>query len=125
MKNKKNLSYYLNLPWTYSIETELHKGILYYIIRVNELPCICTHNEDLNQGMIEIKEAIACAVEIYLEKGEAVPEPIDRSHYKGKILYRTNSERHFLIAKAAKLQNTSISSFLNNAVDKGLRELNL
>jgi predicted RNase H-like HicB family nuclease len=41
----------------------------YYIIHVNELPGICTHNENLNQGMVEIKEAIACAVEIYQESG--------------------------------------------------------
>jgi hypothetical protein len=26
MNRKKNLKYYLNLPWTYTIETELYKG---------------------------------------------------------------------------------------------------
>jgi len=40
---------------------------------VNELPGICTHDEDLNEAMLSIKEAIACAVEIYLENGESVP----------------------------------------------------
>jgi len=70
---KKDLNYYLNLPWTYTIENEVHKGKSYYILRVNELPGICTHDEDLNEAMLSIKEAIACAVEIYLENGESVP----------------------------------------------------
>lgn len=85
---EKNLEYYLNLPWTYTIEKERYKRSEYSIIRVNELPGICTDAEDLNEGMENIKEAIACAVEIYQEKGEPVPEPIDRSHFKKRQLLR-------------------------------------
>jgi predicted RNase H-like HicB family nuclease len=125
MKNKKILDYYLSLPWTYTIETESHKGSNYYIIRVNELPGICTDSTDLNEGMNEIKEAIACAVEIYMEKGEPVPEPADRSQYKGKILYRTDSGRHFLIAKAAKLMHKSISKTLDDIIDAGMTRLRI
>jgi len=72
---KKSLDYYLSLPWTYTIERESYKLSTYYVIRVNELPGICTDAEDLNEGMENIKEAIACAVEIYQERGEPVPEP--------------------------------------------------
>jgi predicted RNase H-like HicB family nuclease len=115
---KKNLDYYLNLPWTYTIEKGTYKKKSYYIIRVNELPGICTDNEDLNTGMEEIKEAIACAVEIYLERNEPVPEPIDRHHYKGKILYRTDSERHFLIAKTAQTLHKSISKTIDAGIQK-------
>lgn len=123
MKNKKILDYYLKLHWTYTIETEIHKDKSYYIIRVNELPGVCTHNENLNEGMEEIKEAIACAVELYWERGEIVPEPVDRNKFKGKILYRPGSERHYLLAKAAKAQHQSISNFLDTIVDSRLHEL--
>lgn len=125
MKNKKDLDYYINLPWTYTIETEEHKGKSYYIIRVNELPGICTHNEDLNAGMEDIKDLIVCAVEIYQEKKEPIPEPVNRSQYKGKILYRTSSENHYLLAKAAKLQHSSISGLLDRIVNNGLRQLRM
>lgn len=120
MKHKKDLEYYLNLPWTYTIEKESHKGSTYYIIRVNELPGICTDAEDLNEGMEGIKEAIACAVEIYQERGESVPEPVDRDEYRGKILYRTDSSRHFLIAKLARTRHKSISKTLDDIVDVGI-----
>jgi antitoxin HicB len=123
IKSKKDLNYYLNLPWTYTIETETHEGLTYYIIRVNELPGICTDSESLDEGMREIKDLIACAVEIYKEKGEPVPEPINRDQYKGKILYRTESERHYLIAKTAKMLHKSISKTLDTLIDKGLENL--
>ena len=125
MKNKKNLDYYLNLPWSYTIETESHKGKTYYVIYVNELPGICTDSEDLSQGMEEIKDAIACVVEVYQKKGEPIPEPIDRSHYKGKISYRTDCERHSRIARVAKMKKKSISKILDSLVDVGLQHLNL
>jgi antitoxin HicB len=119
----KTVDYYLRLPWTYTIETETHKGKSYFIIRVNELPGICTDAADLNRGMEEIKEAIACAIEIYLEKGEPVPEPIDRSHYRGNISYRTDTERHYRIAKTAKAMHKSISKTLDMIVDAGMQKM--
>lgn len=123
MKDNKDLKYYLDLPWTYTIETETHEGSNYYIIRVNELPGICTDSESLDEGMQDIKELIACAVEIYKEKGEPVPEPIDREQYKGNISYRTNSERHYLVAKTAQMMHKSISKTLDVLIDKGLENL--
>lgn len=69
MKIKKDLEYYLNLPWIYTLEKEYFEGKCYYIIKVNELPGICTHDEDLSKGMEGIKEAIECAIEIFLETG--------------------------------------------------------
>ena len=122
MKNKKNLDYYLNLPWTYTIEKEFFEGKWYYIIRVNELPGICTHNEDLNEGMKGIGEAIQCAIEIYQEKGEPIPEPIDKNQYKGRISYRTDSKRHWLIARTAKLRHKSINKTLDDIVDAELQK---
>lgn len=121
-KHKKNLNYYLDLPWTYTIEKENCKGMSYYIIRVNELPGICTDAEDLNEGMVAIKEAIACAVAIYQEKGIPVPEPIDKSQYKGNISYRTDSTRHFRITKAAKAMHMSLSKALDCIVDEGIKK---
>ncbi len=123
MATKKNMDYYLNLSWTYTIEKEVYKGRSYYVIFVNELPGICTDAEDLNEGMENIKEAIACAVEIYQERGEAVPEPIDKTHYKGRISYRTDSKRHSLIARAARLRHKSINKTLDDLIDAGLKSL--
>lgn len=74
-----NLDYYINLPWTYSIETEKYKNELYYILRVNELPGVCTDSTDLNEARHEIKDAIAAAIELYISQGTPIPEPVKNS----------------------------------------------
>ena len=88
----------------------------------NELPGICTDSESLDEGMEEIKDLIACAVEIYKDKGEPVPEPINKETYKGNISYRTDSERHYHIAKIAQMTHKSISKTMDLLIDKGLND---
>jgi len=69
---KKDENYYLNLNWTYEIEREDD----YFILRVKELPGICTDGATIEEAMVGIREAIAAAVEMYQKFNEPVPEPI-------------------------------------------------
>ncbi len=123
MGTKKNLKYYLNLNWSYTLEQETHKGKQYYIIRVNELPGICTDAETIEEGMENIKEAIEGAIRLYLKNGEVVPEPINKDAFKGNIAYRTTSERHYYIAKIARQMHKSISKTLDEVIDAGIDRL--
>lgn len=122
MVTKKDLNYYLNLKWTFTVETETHKGRSYYIIRVNELPGVCTDSENLDEGILDIKEAIQAAIELYLKNGEEIPEPIDKELFKGNISYRTSRERHYLIAKLAQQQHKSLSKTLDMIIDTGIQQ---
>src|SRR5579872_3915724 len=101
-KKEKTMNYYLNLNWSYTIEPEGEKGRKYYIIRVNELPGVCTDAESVEEGMKLIKEAIEGAIALYLKHGDEIPEPIKKSEFKGNISYRTSSKRHYQVAKIAK-----------------------
>ncbi len=78
MPTKKNLKYYLKLKWSYTIEPESEGDKDYYIIRVNELPGVCTDAETIGQGLKNIKEAIQAAIQLYLKNGEPIPEPIKK-----------------------------------------------
>ena len=120
MSNKKDLKYYLSLPWSYTIEQEGTKSSRYYIIRVNELPGVCTDAETLAEAEDLIKEAVEAAVRLYIKNGEEVPEPIKKSEFKGNIAYRTTSERHYYLAKAAKTMHKSISKTIDEFIDAGL-----
>lgn len=120
MSSTKNLKYYLNLRWSYTVEQEEEQGKRYYIIRVNELPGVCTDAETLEEGEVLIKEAIEAAVKLYIKNKEPVPEPIDRCHYKGNISYRTTSERHYHVARIAKNMHKSISRTIDELVDVGM-----
>ena len=123
MDTKKSLKYYLDLKWSYTIEQESDQDKDYYIIRVNELPGVCTDSETIEEGLKEIKEAIRAAVKLYLKNGEDVPVPIKKEDYKGNIAYRTTSERHYNIAKAAKEMHKSISKTLDEIIDAGIERL--
>lgn len=121
----KNLKYYLRLNWSYTIEQESHKGKHYYIIRVNELPGVCTDAETVEEGMQLIQEAIEGAVRLYLKHGEEVPEPIKKEDYRGHIAYRTTSERHYHVAKLAKSMHKSISKTMDDLIDVGMHRLTI
>jgi antitoxin HicB len=121
---KKDLNYYLNLPWTYTVETAYDKGEKYYILRVNELPGACTDAPTLEEAMELIKEVITAFVEMYMEDGEEIPEPIDEEAYQGNIAYRTTARRHFVIAREAKKLNRSLSQVIDEYIDQAISNKN-
>ncbi|MFA6263466.1 MAG: type II toxin-antitoxin system HicB family antitoxin [Candidatus Babeliales bacterium] len=117
-KKYKSLQHYLNLPWTYTVEKVCGKGKeKLYVVRVNELPGICTDAPSLDMGMDLIKEPMKAAFEFYMENGEEIPEPVNEEDFKGNIAYRTTSRRHFLINKEAQKKEISLSQVIDNLVD--------
>lgn len=123
MATKKDLKYYLNLNWSYSIEQDFHKGKKFYIIRVNELPGVCTDANTIENGMKNIQDAITATIELYLEQGDPVPEPINKEEFKGNIAYRTTSERHYFLAKLAQQKHVSMNKALDMVFDAGIQQL--
>lgn len=123
MNIKKDLKYYLGLNWSYTIEKSSHKGKKFFIIRVNELPGVCTDAKTIEQGMRDIQEAITATIELYLEQGDPIPEPIQKEKFKGNIAYRTTSERHYFLAKLAQQQHLSMNKALDMIFDAGRRQL--
>ncbi len=76
-KQYKNLSYYLNLPWTYTVEQARDENDnKIYVVRVNELPGICTDDSSMDEAMQLIQEPISAAIEFYMENNQEIPEPI-------------------------------------------------
>jgi predicted RNase H-like HicB family nuclease len=123
MATKKNLKYYLQLPWSYTIEQETDKGEHYYIIRVNELPGVCTDAETVEEGMELIKEAIEGVIKLYMKQGDEIPEPIRKEDYRGNIAYRTSPERHFNVTKMSRQLDKSISRTIDLLIDAGIEKL--
>lgn len=115
---KKDLKYYLALPWSYTIEPARdEKDKLVYIIRVNEIPEACTDEPTVAKGLRSIKKVLALVLETYLEQGQLIPEPADQEHYKGNISYRTSARRHHIIAQQAKQRNLSLSQVIDSFID--------
>ncbi len=119
----KNLDYYMGLNWSYTIERESTENEDYYIIRVNELPGVCTDAPTVEQGMQEIQEVIHASIELYLEHGDKIPEPIKKKDFKGRILYRTTQDRHYALAKLAQNKHMSMNKALDIVFDAGIHKV--
>ena len=76
-KPYEKISYYLDLPWTYTVEqaTDENKKKI-YIVRVNELPGICTDAPTFDEALKLIKEPTQAAFEFFMEHNEDIPEPV-------------------------------------------------
>lgn len=85
MHTANKIEQYLNLPWTYTVETAVERDRPIYIIRVNELPGVATDAPTLDEAMKLLKEAMHGLFEMYLEDGE-VDSLVD------KVLIKPNKQ---------------------------------
>jgi antitoxin HicB len=120
---KKNLKYYLGLKWSYTVEKDEEEGKEFFIIRVNELPGVCTDGETIEEVMSNIQDAIKATIELYLKQGDAVPEPIQKEKFKGNIAYRTTRERHYSLAMVAQKKHISMNKALDLIFDEGIKSV--
>jgi predicted RNase H-like HicB family nuclease len=123
MVTKKDLNYYLSLNWSYTVEKDQEKGQDFFIVRVNELPGVCTDGRTVSEAMKNIQDAIAATIELYLEQGDQIPEPIQKEKFKGNISYRTSRERHYNLAKIAQRRHLSMNKTLDMIFDAGIRTI--
>ena len=115
---KKNLDYYLNLPYTYVIEwSDIDECFLGSIVELERnMTCGQTREEVLSN----LKEAIISYVTTSLKNNMEIPEPLKIKDFKGNISYRTSKERHYRLAKQAKLYGKSINAFIDEIVSEKL-----
>ncbi len=114
----KDLKYYLNLPWTLTLQPVQEDDKKFYKVCVNELPGVCAHGNTYEKAFKNIREALHAAIELYLEMSDPIPEPIKEEDFKGKIAYRTSCHRHWQITQEAQRLGISLSQFIDQAVDK-------
>jgi len=117
---KKKLNYYLNLPYTFIIEwSDVDECFLGSIVELERnMTCGQTRDEVFNN----LKEALVSYVTTSLDNNMDIPEPLKIKNYKGSITYRTSRERHYILAKQAKLSGKSINTFIDEAIGEKLKD---
>lgn len=113
--NSKNMEYYLNLPWSFTIERRNDDGI-YFFAKVNELNCF-SDGETIQEAMENIQEALKSHIIACLDAGIEIVEPVKPDDFKGQIAYRTKPEKHYRLAKEAQRRKISINKLIDEAVD--------
>lgn len=116
---KKEIEKYLALRWTYTVEWwDDHGG--YYVVRVNELPGICTDGKTIEEAFEDIQEPMRLYFKSCLENGDPIPVPLEREQFKGQFSVRTSPLKHYKLACASKTMKKSINQLLNEAIDQVL-----
>lgn len=117
---KKNLDYYINLPYSYIVEwSDADKCYLGSIV---ELERNMTCGETPEETISNLKDALVAYVNTSIENDMDIPEPIKLADYKGNITYRTTGLNHYKLAKIAKLKGISINALIEEAVEEKLQE---
>jgi len=119
--NKKNLNYYMKLPYSYTIEwSDVDKC---FLGSITELERNMTCGQTREEVLSNLKEALASYVATSLAHNMDIPEPLKINDFKGNITYRTSKERHYNLAKYAKLYGKSINTFIDEAIGEKLKEM--
>jgi predicted RNase H-like HicB family nuclease len=119
-ENKKDLKYYLSLPWTYSFKwSDEDKA---YIAAVAELKGCMSDGETIEEATVMIKEALECHIGGMLKSGCEIPEPIKPLDYSGKFVIRIEPVIHYKLDQQAKLLGKSLNKVVTEAVNYYLNE---
>jgi predicted RNase H-like HicB family nuclease len=75
---KKDLEYYLSLPYTITLKRVIGEGEEYWVARVAELPHCLIHGDTPEQAIKEIEEVKLDWIKSNLEDSLPIPEPISK-----------------------------------------------
>ena len=103
---KKDISYYLALPYSIHIQAESEGG---FFARVEELKGCMTQGESLDEVARNIRDAMEAWLTTALDRGIAIPEP---ETYSGKFVLRVPRSLHRKLAENARGENLSLNQFL-------------
>ncbi|MDR1167363.1 MAG: type II toxin-antitoxin system HicB family antitoxin [Heliobacteriaceae bacterium] len=114
-KIKKDLNYYLNLPWQFEITKHPEGG---YSSRVIGLSCY-SGGDTPEEALSEIKVALEVHIEGCLEENFPIPEPqLENENATGRLNFRTSKSTHLKLIKKAKEEDVSVSHLINDAIVK-------
>ncbi|MDU5912819.1 MAG: toxin-antitoxin system HicB family antitoxin [Anaerococcus vaginalis] len=108
---KKNLDYYLSLPYSIITKEINDETGHYYVGRVEELYDVKTVGNTIEELYKNIYEVLEMSIEDRLEDGEDIPEPIEEK-YSGRILARIPKSLHKFLSEQAEIENTSLNQLI-------------
>lgn len=108
MKTKKDIKYYLNLPYRIIIQKDPDGG---FFSEVEELEGCMSQGETYEEAYSNILEAMEGWLEVALEIGKEIPEPESESKYSGKFILRIPKSLHKKLAIKAKNENVSLNQY--------------
>ena len=114
---KKDLNYYLHLPYTITVKRGIGEGEEYWIARIIELPHCLTHGATAEEALRDIEDAKREWIKSNLEDGLPVPEP---AKYTGQYHLRMPPTLHEALALRSESEEVSLNQFMVTALARAV-----
>ena len=115
----KNFEYYMSLPYKITLYPALEGG---YVVEIPELPGCLSQAETKEEAMTMIEDAKAAWLDIALESGKEIPEPITEEQYSGKFVVRVPKSLHKSLAERAKEEKVSLNQLTAYLLSAGVEK---
>lgn len=114
---KRDLEYYLRLPYTITIKRGTGGGDEYWVARVIELPHCLTHGDTTEEALRDVEDAKKEWIKSNLEDGLPVPEP---AKYTGQYHLRMPPTLHEALALKSESEEVSLNQFMVTALARAV-----
>ena len=115
---KKDLQYYMSLPYREVIEADPNGGVVGHIA---ELPGCITQAETKNTLLDMLDDAKQSWLEAALADGISIPEPAREEDYSGRFNLRLPKSLHKDLALTAKMEGVSLNQLAMCLIAGGLK----
>jgi antitoxin HicB len=114
---KKDLQYYLELPYTITLKRGTGEGQEYWVARVLELPHCMTHGATPEEAIRDIADAKCEWLQSNLEDELPIPEPI---RFTGQYHLRMSPSLHEALALKSESEEVSLNQFMITALARAV-----
>lgn len=115
---KKDMRYYMALPYREIIEADPAGG---YVGHIMELKGCITQAETKGELLVMLDDAKKCWLEAALEEGIDIPEPMKEENFSGRFNLRLPKSLHRDLAMSAKAEGVSLNQLAMCLIARGLR----
>ena len=109
--NKQILGNYMSMPYTRVVYPISDESGSYYVGSILEFDGCMTTGDTAAEVYELLDDAMEGWLEVKLEHGDYIPEPLEAEEYSGKFMIRIPPSLHKKLAMEARLQNVSLNQY--------------
>jgi predicted HicB family RNase H-like nuclease len=109
--DKKDINFYMGLPYNITVQETHDESGNYFYARVLELDGCQSHGSTIAEAYESIREAMEGWLEIKLEYGDEIPEPLTDNTFSGKFNLRIPKSLHKRLVVEAQTEGVSLNQY--------------
>ena len=108
---KKDLSYYMGLPYSKVVTFTDDESGKYYVSEVLELSGCSSTGDTETEALESLMEAMEGYIQTKLDYGDPIPEPVTAEEFNGKFLLRLPKTLHRRLSYESKREGVSLNQY--------------